>query len=70
MRPNDDGQLVATVSIILRSDASRTTDRAQVEGTVTLDGGEPIAFVGWLELMGLLERTLLDDWREANHLGP
>jgi hypothetical protein len=70
MQPNTDDQLVATVSITLRTDVTRTAERGHVEGTVVLDGGEPIAFVGWLELMGLLERTLLGDWREADQPGP
>lgn len=65
MQRNTDGQLVATVSITLRTDVTRTADRAHVEGTVLLDGGNLVAFVGWLELMGLLERTLLDHQQRA-----
>jgi hypothetical protein len=60
MQRNNDDQLIATVSITLRTDVTQTPDRAHVEGTVAVDGGDLVAFVGWLELMGLLERALLD----------
>lgn len=59
-----DGERGDPFELRLRLVARREAGRVQVEGVIARDDEEPVAFVGWVALLGCLEASAERSLRE------